>query len=451
MTDVSNDISGYSGNDFKITEDGLDVDFSRAKLLKTTGTICDAYEFRQGTRRVFVKKLKPRFQNSPRHRAALGKEYDIGVSLSHPSLAVYRYAKNDYIVADFIDGKTLASMIQSRDPWLESGENAQKILRELISVIGYLHDRNFVHSDIKADNVIITSGTHNAVLVDFDKCHSSSLDMVSGNPGLYGVQEEETGNPQIDFNGLARIAEKLSGIVKSMGCRKLLRRFVKVCGSRGVTTDKLLDALRLRRRGAVKTVWFSVAVVVALVAVFVIIFYATNRSNMVSEDKTVVVTQNENSDSIVAELDIPQPDVVLGENIGKSDSQIREKPLESTDIENLNGELEQIYYPLYGQIDMTLAYISEQGGPEVLYGEEAMQLLENVNELQQEIWNKGFKLYRDRFPHLEYKEAYKGYAAMPSFVKMVHSVDTVNKMLTPVINQKAPELRNRSFKYDDRE
>ena len=446
MTEMSNDISGYSGKDFRISEDGLDVDFSRAKLLNTTGTICDAYEYRQGTRRVFVKKLKTRFQNSPRHRAALGKEYEIGASLSHSSLAVYRYAKNDYIVSDFIDGKTLASMLQSHDLWLESGENALKILRELTSVIGYLHDRNLVHSDIKADNVIITSGTHNAVLVDFDKCHSSSLDMVSGNPGLYGVPEEETGNPQIDFNGLASIAEKLSGTVKSSRYKKLLRRFVNVCNAPGVIPNKLLDTLQLHRSNTSKTAWISIAII-ALISAFIVVFFTTNRSDIVSGDET----PNESPDSMTFKVDETITDPVPAESMGEIPTHTNGKNEDKEDLTSLNQELEQIYNPLYGQIDMTLGYIQEQGGADVLYGEEAMQLIENINALQQEVWNKGFKLYRSRFPQLEYKEAYEGYTAMPAFPKMIHSIDTVNAILLPIVNAKAPELRNRSFKYDNRE
>lgn len=449
MTDFNNDISGFSGKDFKISEDGLDVDFSRAKLLNTTGSICDAFEYRQGTRRVFVKKLKARFQNSPRHRAALRKEYEIGASLSHPSLPVYRYAKNDYIVSDFIDGKTLSAMIQNRDPWLESGENVLKILRELTSVIGYLHDRNLVHSDIKADNVIITSGIHNAMLLDFDKCHSSALDMASGSPGLYGVKEDDTGNPQIDFNGLARIAEKLLPFVKSSGYKKLLGKFIKGCGSYGVTTDKLLDILRFRRRSAVTTVWLSAAMMVALGAAIMIVFFVDHHPEKVTVNNSGIISQNEGPDSTSSNLNHTIVDPVDLVGIVETPSHTGTNYEDKEDLNTLNHELEHLYYPLYAQIEMTLDYIKEQGGAEVLYGEEALQLLDNVNELQQEVWNKGFKLYWSLYPHLEYEKAYEGYTAMPAFPKMVHSVDTVNNMLVPVINKKAPELRNRTLNYDN--
>lgn len=453
MTALSDDISGYSDKDIKISEDGLDIDFSRAKLLNTTGSICDAYEYRQGTRRVFVKKLKARYQNSPRHRAALAKEYEIGASLSHPSLAVYRYAKNDYIVTDFIDGKTIASMIKNNDPWLESGENAVKILRELTSVIGYLHDRNLVHSDIKADNVMITNGTHNAVLVDFDKCHSSSLDMVSGNPGLYGVKEDETGNPQIDFNGLARIAEKLSGIVKSPRYKKLLRRFANVCGLPDVNPDKILKSLQPSLRNSVRTIWISITVLVILSALFAIIFFSINRNSSntnVSSEEMILENNTDSIESDAIEKNNEAEDENEAEDAGIDIAPPTDrKSEEKVDLTSLNRELEQIYYPLYGEIDMTLGYIQEQGGADILSGKEAMQLITNVNELQQEVWNKGFKFYQSHFPQLEYKEAYEGYSKFPAFQNMVHSVDSVNALLLPVVKSKTPDLRNRSFNYDN--
>lgn len=448
MSEENMDISGYSENEIKIAEDGLEIDFSRAKLLNTTGSICDAYEYRQGTRRVFVKKLKAEFKNSPRHRAALEKEYEIGASLSHPSLSTYRYAKNDYIVMDFVDGKTLSSMIQCNDPWLESGENALKILRELTSVIGYLHDRNLVHSDIKADNVIITNGTHNAILVDFDKCHSSSLDMVSGSPCLYGVKEDDIGSPQIDFNGLARIAEKLSGVANASTYRNLLRSFSRCCRTPGVSPDKLLKCLQHNVGFKAKTVWFSLAVLIALGGVAAIFFFTIHSNQSETDGANATATLDGNADSLPSS-DVKNPVTVEPvESGGESPNPINATKEETVDLTSIKQELEQIYSPLYGQIAMTLAYIQEQGGADVLYGEEAMQLIENINSLQQEVWNKGFSLYQSHFPQLDYKEAYEGYSALPAFRKMVHSVDTVNALLVPVVKEKAPELRNRSFNYD---
>lgn len=105
------------------------IDFRKAKKLVTTGSICDAYDTRHYRRRVFVKRLKPEFRTSPRHLAALEKEYEIGVSLNHPGLPHYTEFHEDYIVMDFIDGHTLAYLVSKKDSRLLNPEFVIKVLK----------------------------------------------------------------------------------------------------------------------------------------------------------------------------------------------------------------------------------------------------------------------------------------------------------------------------------
>lgn len=194
---MESDSDSISGFDNEIISDGGPIDFDAAKRLERRGSTCDVYVTRYHGRRVFVKRLKEKFRANSVYRAALDKEFELGVTLRHKSLPEYREYHDDYIVMDYIDGVTLAEVIKcdtkgetsasNASRWLKRPENLRRMLKEIIEVTGYLHRHNIVHCDIKPDNIILTDGTFNLMLIDFDKSYTSWLDDTSGSPSIYGV------------------------------------------------------------------------------------------------------------------------------------------------------------------------------------------------------------------------------------------------------------------------
>jgi len=182
---------------------GVRVDFSRARMLPNTGATCDVYEYRYGSKRFLIKRIKEEHDGKSVILEAFRKEYEIGVTLDHRALPTYRFITDDYIVMDYVDGKTLAAMIRDRDPWLDETANVRRMLTQLTEVIDYLHQKNVVHCDVKCDNVMITSGTRNVVLIDLGEAYTYALDRFAGDPRLYGLDlHEDMGSPDIDFHGV---------------------------------------------------------------------------------------------------------------------------------------------------------------------------------------------------------------------------------------------------------
>lgn len=197
-----------SGFDSRNEAASMAVDFALAKPLDRSGSTCDAYECVVQRRRVFVKRLKAEYRDNPVYRAAFDKEYDLGVTLSHPSLPRYVGFGGDYIVMDFIEGDTLAELIKRDDPRLKNRKFVRRLLLELVNVVDYLHRRNIVHCDIKADNVIISPyDDRPATLIDLDKAYTSWLDSTHGNTQKYGCDNCADG--AIDFRGIGKIASQL--------------------------------------------------------------------------------------------------------------------------------------------------------------------------------------------------------------------------------------------------
>lgn len=242
MTDNDNFSSDFTP-DFNPRDAGSAIDFTRAKRLNTTGSTCDAYVTELKHRKVFVKRLKAKYRNSARYRAAFEKEYEIGVGLSHPALPVYIDFQGDYIVMNYIDGRTLAEMMESGDEWLSKEKNAVRVLAQLLDVLEYLHRKDVIHCDIKADNVLLTYAGNNVALIDLDKGYTSHLSDTSGSATKYGLEESDKRNTDIDFAGLARIADQLSKAVKSAATRKLILRLSKECKKQGITAEELKSIL----------------------------------------------------------------------------------------------------------------------------------------------------------------------------------------------------------------
>ncbi|MBR5102793.1 MAG: protein kinase, partial [Muribaculaceae bacterium] len=95
----------------------------------------------------FMKKLKPELASHPRYRAALQKEFEMGYSLSHPNLVRYVSRGDDYILMDYVDGETLQQFINNNPDYFNDPKNADRFVKQLLSVLGYLHSHHVVHLD----------------------------------------------------------------------------------------------------------------------------------------------------------------------------------------------------------------------------------------------------------------------------------------------------------------
>lgn len=244
-------ISGFDSE--RIDETPFAVNFATAKRLKAGGSTCDVYESTIQHRRVFIKRLKAEYRDNPLYRSAFYKEYNLGVSFSHPSLPRYVGFGDDYIVMDFIEGDTLADLIKRNDPRIKNKQFAKKLLRELFDAVNYLHNRNIIHCDIKPDNIIISPyPDHPATLIDFDKAYSSWFDSSHGNTEKYDCDRCDDG--LIDFKGIGKIAEKLG-----------LKRVAETCKKENVSAESIKKTLATQKyRPLIFIAIIGIAVILSL-------------------------------------------------------------------------------------------------------------------------------------------------------------------------------------------
>lgn len=125
-------------------------------------------------RRCVIKLLKPVMNNPQvyqlikdrfqREAAILG---ELGEG-NHQIPRLYAYfAAGDqfYLVQEWIEGETLAQMVQQQGSLSES--SVREILVNLLPVLDYVHHKGIVHRDIKPANVIVRKRDTKPVLIDF--------------------------------------------------------------------------------------------------------------------------------------------------------------------------------------------------------------------------------------------------------------------------------------------
>lgn len=143
--------------------DVIGATFGEFQLIRAIGKGAVAHVFLASDgQAVKAVKLFP-----PEYKARADRELTFGSDLDHPHLNTVHEAVNikgyPGVLMPFVPGVRLAE-------WLAQGQSHSAFLRALTGVIeglAYLHDRGFVHRDIKGENIMI-SGEHHALLLDFD-------------------------------------------------------------------------------------------------------------------------------------------------------------------------------------------------------------------------------------------------------------------------------------------
>ncbi|NJN85676.1 MAG: protein kinase [Leptolyngbyaceae cyanobacterium SL_7_1] len=87
----------------------------------------------------------------------------------HPQLpnlfAYFERGRQQYLVQEFVDGHNLAQQLAEAGTLSET--QLWELLRQVLPVLQFLHDRQIIHRDIKPTNLIRRSGDQTLMVVDF--------------------------------------------------------------------------------------------------------------------------------------------------------------------------------------------------------------------------------------------------------------------------------------------
>ncbi|MCH9695799.1 MAG: protein kinase [Gammaproteobacteria bacterium] len=119
---------------------------------------------------VAIKVLSPGLAENAQALRALQQEAAKGRCLVHPNIVRFIDLDRDddlyFLVMEWLEGRTLANILDSKDAGSIDHETSRRIVREIGEALDYAHKCGIVHADIKPGNIMITPGGR-AKLFDF--------------------------------------------------------------------------------------------------------------------------------------------------------------------------------------------------------------------------------------------------------------------------------------------
>lgn len=387
-----------------------EINFGNAVRLPEGGSTCDIYRTKWQRRDVFVKRLKEMYRSNPLYLDALDKEFDIGAQLRHPSLPVYHEFHRDYIVLDYIDGQTLAEMIERQDPWLKKEKNIIRMLKELVDVVGYLHQHNIAHCDIKPDNIMITANGRNLVLIDFDKSYTDALNDTSGHPGKYGLTADAKGRFAIDFRGIGMVVEKLKANIPDFKFSNY-KKFIKACFAADANCDDLLEILSLPiksnyNKGVIKTILATGGLITVIILITFLGKNPSDNSNSVESPKDTQVEEirkTEPNDSMIPEnkpinTPVNQPILSPTKRVPRTEAEI------TAEAKEMAAELDKRIKPYFSELMAGLDRLKELKDDPTYSAQQLLDSIRVILEPEEDCIAAAYGVLEDMYPGLTQRE-----------------------------------------------
>jgi len=157
---------------------------------------------------VAIKVLSPQLAENEQALRALQQEAAKGRCLVHPNIVQFVDLDRDdnlyFLILEWLDGRTLADILDSKDASVIDNKAAFRIVRQIGDALDYAHSRGIVHADIKPGNIMIMPNG-DAKLFDFGVArvrqqHSgaaSDPDVLGGLTPAYSSMQVLTGEEPV--------------------------------------------------------------------------------------------------------------------------------------------------------------------------------------------------------------------------------------------------------------
>jgi eukaryotic-like serine/threonine-protein kinase len=149
-----------------------------------------------GTPTCVVKQLRPKVEH-PRMLQLFQSEAAILYRLNHRQIPqavdCFEHQGDFFMVQDFVAGDDLSKEFTIGHQWSEA--KVIRFLREMLKVLGYVHQQQAIHRDIKPANIIRRWDNGQLCLIDFGAVQDLGGDtvdrLVIGTPGYHAPEQAE--------------------------------------------------------------------------------------------------------------------------------------------------------------------------------------------------------------------------------------------------------------------
>ncbi|MEI7594138.1 MAG: serine/threonine-protein kinase [Bacteroidota bacterium] len=290
---------------------------TNAELLPFQSNNSLVYKVRINDKWLLLKRIRHEFREHPSYVNALEKEFNIGFNLDHPHIVKYLNKGTDqnglYLLAEYVNGETLRSLLQKNPRGIKDRALIEKIFRQLLDALNYLHKQQIFHLDLKPENIIITFKGNNVKLIDFGLSGSDTYIALSTGTRKYSSPEQiehpEKSDARSDLYSFGLIALEIStGSIETTGIKKLpkqYRQIISKCiesiqSDRINSVDEVFSALD--KKNALKTWHLLVLLVIGLFAISSYLFFHFNKHIETSPQKNNITATNINTDKNVLQI-----------------------------------------------------------------------------------------------------------------------------------------------------
>ena len=330
--------------------------FPDAELLPVGGSTCDCYRVRLYGKLHFLKRLKPELRTDPRYVSALQKEFETGYRLDHPHLVRYVSKGDDYLLTEYVDGENFAQFAANHPEYFKSRKQTDRLLSQLLDVVGFLHQHQIVHLDLKPENILITRIGHEVKLTDLGYCYADAYTDTMGHTDKYAAPEQLNGSSIVDARtDIYAIGKILHTLPNYLIYNKVIARCTAIDPSdRYQSIEELQSALKP------STHLIILMAILLVIAIFLGSYYMFQRNDSQPETQPQVVEQpmtpvdslagypDEESVSLppsISESDLQKSDLpAKPESKDKAPAQ-KQKPLSAT--EQLKADIKAVVLPKF--------------------------------------------------------------------------------------------------------
>ena len=312
----------------------IQQNYPDAELLPVGGGTCDCYRVRLYGKLHFLKRLKPELRTDPRYVSALQKEFETGYRLDHPHLVRYVSKGDDYLLTEYVDGETLTQFAASHPEYFKTRKNADRFLRQLLDVVGYLHQHQIVHLDLKPENILITRIGYEVKLTDLGYCYADTYTDTMGHTDKYAAPEQLNGSSIVDARtDIYAIGKILHTLPNYLIYNKVIARCTAIDPSdRYQSIEELQSALK--RTVPRMSVLLLLVVTIGLIIALFLFFQkpeetTTDIAETLSEQPTDSVSHSPKSDTVAhfhktVVTSSPEQPPVVPKQIPQQQSTLRE-------------------------------------------------------------------------------------------------------------------------------
>jgi serine/threonine protein kinase len=385
---------------------GEPLTFPDAESLPIGGATCQCFKVRLYGKLHFLKQLKPELRSDPRYVAALQKEFQTGYLLDHPHLVRYVTRSDDSILMDYVDGETLSQFIDHHPDFFEEKKNADRFVLQLLDVIGYLHQHQIIHLDLKPSNILITRIGHDVKLADLGFCYTDTYIDTIGYTQGYAAPELLTGSSLPDARADIYAIGK---ILQQLPCASRYAKVIRRCtdhdpNKRYSSVEEIAREISPKHR--LLWPWLLVLLIVA-VSLYAFFFFQqketkSSPSQPVSIEEAQLETQEEiRDDSTSAPVEerhiTEQTKDVVSETAPHVETtpavvtEKKERHPQKVDLPTLRKDLEDICRPVFNaQLGAYRDSSYESVGPK-RRAELTDRFRETVNPLYDQLWERRYK------------------------------------------------------------